>query len=467
MPRTRYLIAGWLVVAATFALLLTPSGAHAKSWESDEQNVILEIPEGAAAWDWLQYTSAWGKLGIVKGAKRELTKLKDGKPAEGHGALMHLAVRDAEDGMAVGSLAENDDVRAFLLKRFRGNEGDVETEEVTMGADGKFEHPAIVLRTKGKALNLKGKEAECEGILLATVARGKMVLMRLYAWPTEYDEEGLSVDINYMEGNALRLITAKEEKGKKGAPKKGPPPAEGEGEGGDGDGEDEGKEEVIEFRAQRWRMTKHPKVTREEITDDEAADFLVFKAAGNDQMGGYNFYIYAPPNTQYIDGVKAPPPNIIKWMTQDWWQNFDTNHPKGELATWKWPKKPQTKGAKTWLTVPYMEDEKNRKVVFKDGKKRPVEVSASDMIKKLKFVEKVKKNALGKKGKAGEAVRGCMEGKRPTGFPEPEVMLRFAFRNREHSYRVFVGFYGKGYLKWGEAVRATLESIEFGIKFKD
>lgn len=464
MSRNRLIVSAWLAFVAALAFLLGPQPATAKTWESDEQNVMLEIPEGGNPWDWLPYNSAWGKLGIVKGAKRELVKLKNDKPAEGHGALMHLAVQDAAEGMTVGSLAENDDVRGFLLKRFRGTEGDVETEEVTMGADGKFEHPAVVLRTKGKALNLDGKEATCEGILLATVARGKLVMMRLYAWPTEYDEEGLSVDINYMEGNALRLITAKEKKEAGEAP---PKKDAGEGPGEDGEGDYEGEEEVLEFRAQRWRMTKHKKIKRDEITDEEKTDYLVFKASDNDRMGGYNFYIYAPPNTQYIDGVKAPPPNILKWMTADWWQNFNNNHPKGELATWKWPKKPQTKGARTWLTIPYMEDEKNRKVVFKADKKRPVEVDASDMIKKLKFVEKVKKNNIGKKGKAGEAVRGCMSGKRPTGFPEPETMYRFAFRNREHSYRIFVGFYGRGYQKWGEPVRLTLESIEFGLKFKD
>ena len=462
MPRTRTLVTSWVALVAILTILLPQGTAQAKTWISDENNVTLELPDGGG-WDWLPFNQAWAKQGIIKAAKRQPAKLKGGAAAEGQGALMHLAIQDAEEGMTVESLAENDDVAAFLTKRFRGNEGDVETEQVTMGADDEFNHPAVVFRTKGKALNLKGKEAECEGILLATIARGKLVMMRLYAWPTEYDEEGLSVDINFMEGNALALITAKE--GKKKEAKKAPP-KEGEGEEGPGeDEEEEGEEEVLEFRAQRWRMTKHKKVKRLEISDEEKTDFLLFKAGDNDQMGGYNFYIYGPPNTQYIDGVKAPPPNIIKWITQDWWQNFDTNHPKGALATWKWPKKPATKGAKTWLTIPYLDDEKNRKVVFKEGKKRPVEVSASDMIKKLKFVEKVKSNAIGKKGKAGEAVRGAMEGKRPRGYNE--VMLRYAFRNREHSYRIFVGFYGKGYQKWGEALRATLESIEFGIKFKD
>ena len=464
MPRTHLVLAGWLAFAATLALLMPPSAAVAKTWSSDEQNVILEIPEGANPWTWLSHNPAWGKAGIVKAAKRELVKLKGGKPAGGLGALMHLAVRDAEEGVSVEDLADDDDVREFLLKRFKGSEGDVESEVTTMGADGKFDHPALVLRTKGKANDLKAKEGACEGILLATIARGKLIMMRLYAWPSEYDEEGLSVDINYMESNALSLITAKEKKTKKAAPKKAAP------EKGDGDDEpvDEGEEEYLEFRAQRWTMTKHKKIKRLEITDEEKTDFLVFKAADSDRMGSYAFYIYGPPNTQYIDGVQAPPPNLMRWIGPSWWQNFDNNHPKGELATWKWPKKPQTKGAKTFLTLPYMEEEKNRKVIFKAGKKRPVEVDASDMIKKLGFAQKVKKNNIGPKGKGGEAVRGSMVGKRPAGgFPGFETVYRFAFRNREHSYRIFVTFSGMAYKKWGEAIRLTLESIEFGKKFKD
>ncbi len=460
--RMRAIVAGWLALAAVLAFLVPPAPVLAKSWESDENNVILEIPDGGKAWEWLSFQSPWAKQGIVRGAQRTVKTLKNGKPAQGQGALMHLAVRDAKEGMTVADLAQNQDVRDFLLKRFRGTEGDVEAEEVTMGADGEFEHPAVALRTKGTSLNLQRKDAPCEGILLATLARGKLIMMRLYAWPTEYDDEGLSVDINYLEGNALQLITAKDKKSK-AAPKKAPPKEDED----DGKEEEEREDEVLEFRALGWRMVKDKKLEMQEIDEEERDFFLVFKASGSDRMGSYSMYIYAPPNSQFQDGQQLPPPDLMKWIGPSWWQNFDNNHPKGELATWKWPKKPETKGARTFLTVPYLDDEKNRKVVFKADKKRPAEASFGDM-KKMGFVEKPRRNNIGKRGKGTEAVRGCMEGKRPTGgFGGPEVMLRFAWRSPSHSYRVFVVFAGEAYKKWGPAVRKTLESIEFGIKFKD
>lgn len=467
MPRTRILLAGWLALFTALGCLLTPSSAQAKDreWVNEEQNVLVRLPTSVKTWDWLPHNPAWAKAGIIKGARRAVETLKNGKAADGHGALMHITVTNADKDMTVDGLAENSDVRDFLLKRFRGTEGDVEVDQITIEADGKFEQPALVLRTEGKALNLKRKEAPCKGILVATIARGKLAMMRLYAWTTEYDAEGLGVDIDLMEGEALGLLTAKEKKGKG---EQAPPKKPEDDDKDDEAKEEEGKEETLEFRAQRWRMTKHKKVTRVEITEEEKADYLVFKSAGSDRGGGYSFYIYAPPNARYIDGVQAPAPDLKSFMGPRWWQNFNNNHPKGELATYKWPKKPQTKGARTFLTLPYMEDEKNRQVVFDPDDKRPIEVDISDMIKKFKFVEKPRRGNVGAKGKVSEPLRGSMSGKRPTGgYTGFETVYRFAFRNREHSYRIFVVFYGMGYKKWGEAIRLTLESIEFGIKFKD
>ena len=100
--------------------------------------------------------------------------------------------------------------------------------------------------------------------------------------------------------------------------------------------------------------------------------------------------------------MKGAPPNLIKWIGESWWQDFTVNHPKGELATYKWPRKPDTKGAKTFITLPFVGNEKARKVVIKDGKKRVAEMSSSDM-RKAGFFEKVKKNSIGKRGKVSEA----------------------------------------------------------------
>jgi len=451
------------------ALLVAGSSASAKEWDSAKDNVIVAIPDAPAPWTWRAFNGQWAKAGIIKGAERVLTTLKrTGDPAHGQGGLMHLAVRPAGEDVTLASAADDEEIRAFLLKRFKGSEGEIEREEVTVDSGSNQDgHPAIVLRTKGKAANLKAKDGPCTGYLLVTLARGKLYLLRMYAFPTEDDDDGLVYDLDYMEANCLRLINTKA-KGAKRQPKAGgdADPKDADGGKGDGPAEEEREDEVIENHAQRWRITIDKKLLRLELTDDEKnIDFLELKCEEADRMGGYSFYVYAPPNTQYIDGVKTPPPNLMKWIGPDWWQNFTVNHPKGELATYKWPKKLATKGARTFLTMPYIGNEKARKVVFKEGKKRPVEMSASDM-RKAGFFEKVKRNNIGKKGKVSEAVRGVMQGKRPR-LPGQETIIRFAFRGRAHSYRVFVSLWGEAHKKWGEALRRTLESWEFGLKFKD
>ncbi len=450
---------GLLAAAVGFAGLLSTTTAHAKDWDSEKDNVIVSIPESPAPWEWLSYNAQWAKAGIIKGARRGLTKLKrTGKAADGHGALMHLAVRDAGE-MTLKEAAEDDKIRDFLLARLKGSEGPVKSEEITVDTGAGKAHPAIVLRTSGKAANLKSKEGLCTAYMVLAVTKGKLYLLRMYAFHAEHDDDGLIYDLDYMEANCLRLISTKESPKAKAAPKK----ADGDAKR-DGEKEEVREDETIENRAQGWRITIDGKLLRHETTDEDKDLFLELKCEDSDRMGGYSFYVYAPPTTQYIDGVKAPPPNLIKWIGADWWQNFTVNHPKGELATFKWPK-PETKGVKTFLTFPYLGEEKARKVVVKDGKKRAVEMSSSDM-RKAGFFEKVKKNNIGKKGKVSEAVRGVMQGKRPR-IPGMETVVRYAFRGRAHSYRIFVSLWGEAHKKWGPALRKTLESWEFGIKFKD
>ncbi len=447
-------------------LVLDPTPADAKEWDSPKDNVVLNIPDAPSPWEWLSYNDQWPKLGIIKGARRALTKLKrGGKPADGHGALMHLAVRKAAEGLTLQAAAEDADIRSFLLARFKGTEGEIESEEVTVeSGSSKDGHPGIVLRTTGKANNLKAKTVDCTGYLLISIARGKLYLLRMYAFPTPDDDDCLVLDLDGLEYNGMRLINTKEDKQAEGPPKKG---ADGDGEKKGEDEKEEAREdEVLENRAQRWRITIDKKLLRQEITDEEKKDFFMeLKLSDYDARGGYSLYVYAPPTIQYIDGVQGSPPNLIKWITSDWWQTFTVNHPKGDLSTYKWPRSPSTKGAKTFLTLPDMSDEKTKRVVIKDGKKRPIEVDAADMFKKLGFCEKVK-GQIGKKGKVSEAVRGVMSGVRPR-TPGEETIFRWAFRGRAHSYRVFVVLWGQGYMKWGDALRKTLESWEFGLKFKD
>jgi hypothetical protein len=131
------------------------------------------------------------------------------------------------------------------------------------------------------------------------------------------------------------------------------------------------------------------------------------------------------------------------------------------LATFKWPRKTKQP---TFLTFPDIGDEDNRVIMIKAGKKRPVEVDASDMIKKLRAVEKPKRNNIGKRGKGIEAIRGIMQGNRPR--YGVETVARYGWRTSTHSYRLFVSLYGQAHKKWGVPIRETLESFEFGVKYR-
>jgi len=470
LPRlARFVSLGLLgVVLVGAAAVLAPHAASAKDWDSEKDNVFVSIPESPAPWEWLDFTADWTKHGIVKGASRVLTRLKGSdKEPDGQGALMHLAVRDAPAGKTLEQVAADAEIRSFLLARFQGSEGDVQSEEVKVDSGSDPEgHPAIVLRATGKANNLKAKPGRlCTGYLLIALARGKLYLLRMYAFPAdEQDLDGLVYDLDFLEANCLRISNTKDEAAKEGPPKK-DEGAEEKKDDGAAD-EPERKDEVIENRAQRWRITIDKKLKPIEITDDERKDFLEIKCVDADQHGGYSFYVYAPPTIQYTDGVQGQPPDLVKWITSDWWADFVVNHPKGDLITYEWPRRPFTKGAKTFLTLPDFDDEKARRVVIADGKDRPIEVDAADMFKKLGFCEKVKDDQIGKKGKVSEAVRGIMSGRRPR-LPGFETIVRFAWRGRAHSYRVFVSFWGEAHKKWGEALRNTLESWEFGLKFKD
>ena len=90
-----------LSVAAVAALLF--GGAHLlgasrvahaddKQWDSEKDNVLVIVPGDSAAWSWLTPQPAWKKAGIVKGARRELEKLKSGEEPKGQGGLLHVGV---------------------------------------------------------------------------------------------------------------------------------------------------------------------------------------------------------------------------------------------------------------------------------------------------------------------------------------------------------------------------------------
>jgi len=442
--------------------LASTAEAKDKVWESEKDNVLLRIPDDSSStWEWLAFQPGWSKSHVVRGAERRLEKLKSGEPVTGQGAMLHLAILKIDEDQTLAQSAEDATVRAFLLKRF-GSTPELDTEESTVGSGTAPEkgHPCIILRAEGQAPNLRGNAGKCTGVLIITQHAGKLYLLRMYAFPTEIDEEVVCLDLDYMEGNAFELINTKAAT-KKGAP---PPPANGGGdENVDGEEDEAREDETIEFRDQKFRLTIDKRFKRSEISEEENAEFLAVKVEDSDARGSVLLYLYATPSTRYVDGVKQATPNIPDWMTKNWWTRFTTTHPDGDLFTWKFPSKPEGKNP-TFLTVPDMDNEKNKVGVITGKKKRPVEINQSDATKKLKFAEKPKKNKIGKKGKGGEAMRGVLEGNRPR--HGTETVLRYAWRSPTHSYRLFVIFGREGYKKWGKAVRKTLESFEFGLKFK-
>ncbi len=78
-------------------------------------------------------------------------------------------------------------------------------------------------------------------------------------------------------------------------------------------------------------------------------------------------------------------------------------------------------------------------------------------MKKMKFVQKVKQKYLGKKVKVIEPFRGILQGSRPR--RGKEIVLRFAWRSVNHSFRMFVLLGGDADVKFGKAIRRTLHSM--------
>lgn len=444
-----------LLAAGVLALALVPLAPRAaradKTWDSPAHNVQLDLPD---RWEWDADDPAFRKYHIVRSARWTLERLRGGKPAQGEGALLQLAVRDLAEAQDPATLAADPKVREFLTQRMTSH-GEIEGEETAIGVlnDEEARHPGWVLRTQGEASNLKGTKAACTGVLVVTRAKGKLYLLRMYAWPaSEYDDEGVKVELDFLEGRALTLLDVKEEGA--AAPK---PPDGGEGEGAEERPEEDLKEEVFDNLAQGWRLVKHKKLRSVPVEDGE--EDLVLKFEDADSHGGYQVLFYAILNGKIVDGVQQAPPDLRKWMTTDWWKYFHIQHEKGEIATWKWPRRT---ARKTFVTFPDFADEDGKVVIFEADEKREIDPKPSDM-EKWKAVEKPRVDNIGPRGKASEAMRGILIGNRggPIGV---ETVLRYAWRYRMHSYRLLVSVYGKAPLRWGDALRETLESLEFGIK---
>ncbi len=448
---SRFVCRASVVVCAVACMLPIAGDCHAREWDSTEHNCMLIIPDEPAQWEWLNYDPAWKSRNIIRGAKRTVEKLKNGSSGAGYGGLLHLAKRDAPEGMTLESAAADTNVRNYMLVRF-GNAASklsVEEEDVTILGD----HPAKCLRVSGKAKGPGGKKpVDCRGVLLITMAKGKLYLLRMYAWHTEADEEGIKNDLDTIEYEGLEILDTKEATKKDaGQPTK---PENGDKE--DDEKEDEDlKEEFIENEEQKWSITKHKLLREMKITKADRKRFVVLRFGHVDDHGWHQMELYAIPNSRVVNGQQAPPEDLRGRMTKDWYKKFLKNHPVGEIARYKWPKPSK----RTFITLPHYDRPDDRIVVF-DGKKkkRDPDASTGDVMKRLKVVEKVKRGFIGKRFKASEAFRGNMQGNRERAGME--WTSRFAWRTPKHSFRLIVSMTRDAYKKYGEPLRQTMESFE-------
>lgn len=424
--------------------LLAPRSAAAEDVYSKEGNFTLPLPRG---WVREQAKPTWERDGVLVGGKRVLEKLDDGKPAQGQGAQMHVSSVPAPEGKSLADLAADPAQREFLLRAYGKEDAwpPVKVDETTVkGEIGQA--PAVVLRAEGRSLNFAGNEDRCVGVLLLTVAKKRLVRVRMLAWTTPKDEEGLRFELDSIELEFM-LIDAQDEKPKEERPKDGPPGAEPEEPAADGDSAEE--KDVVNA-AQGWRVKK-PKKLKTATIDKAKYQYTEAMFEANDQYGSCNVMISVYPNGMIVDGRQAPDQDIRRWMTLSWWQSLTAEMPEGKLETYAWPKQ---KPNGTFLTLPDLE---TPELVFETPKKRPPEMDAGDMVKKWKLVQEAK-GRLGEQ-KVSEGYRGVVRGNVPR--LGPNIVLRFAFRTPKYTFMINVSIAREGAKRYAQPVRELLESLEF------
>ncbi len=435
------------VLCALTAVLI--GAAMAEILSSKTHNYSLETPTG---WTRVSPLPSWEKDGIVDGSKRLLEKLYDGKPAKGQAAQMHFSVVAAPEGKTLAELCADPVQREFVMRVFGAPTEwpAVETEETTIkGENGDAK--ALRLIAKGTSLNLQGEPGPCRALLLMSLVKKTLYRLRLVAWTTQHDDEGLGSDLDAIDIN-FQLLDVQEEKTKTprpGEPKGGVGPDGAEDpEAGPPEG-DAGEEKVVEDDLQGWRFVKPKRLATREI-DKETYPYVIAMLAANDRDGSVDVMLSAYPNGLIVNGQQAPDQDIRKWITTSWWQVLLANHPDGALETYDWP---AVRPTATFLTLPKFD---KPFMIAETPKKRDLEASAGDIEKKFRMVESVK-GRLGKE-KAGEAWRGVCKGNRPRlGI---EITLRYAWRTPKFTYMLNISLGRDALPRYGAAVEQFLGSFE-------
>lgn len=450
LRKTTLLLGAWLLLAAGSDF--RPQ-ADAAVFTSEEHNCEFKIPDtpAAAAWSWQPIDGGWAKYGIVKGAERRVSTLKNGQPASGQGAMAHLAVRDLPAEATLESVVADAATREFLRARFTQVEGDFKVGDNTL--EGGI--PTKILSLEGKATNFGGVESMCKGVMLICVHRARMYFLRMYAWPSDkYDQEGVVSDLDFMEMDGLRLLDTKE-----AAKPEAPPPSE-EGDGAVDEPPTTGKEERIELETHEIVLVKPARLDRLEEEEKEE-DKIILYLSGSHDDSSYHVVLYAYPAG---DGKTTRTTDPSELVGVGFYRSFLENHPGGAIYKFPFPKKPTAAKVKTFLLLPELTPEA-RKVVFDDKKKkRDPEASRSD-IEKLGFYESPKDKFVGAEFKSvGPTHRAVMSGNAER--YGDQTILKYGWQSTWGTFVLHVAFTRDGYEKWGNEVRALLESIRHPDKWE-
>jgi len=440
-------------LAVMLAMLLIPSpGAVARGdlYQSHDLNYEFETPAG---WVTLPKNDSWDDFGIVVGAIRQLETLKSDEPAKGQGGWVHLAVLDLPDGKTLQDMANDEETRGFLMKRFAKKASAWPEVEVVFDTYDSGQEIAI-LKADGETPNLQGKKGPTRGVMIVSIAKKKLYLLRMYAWHTEFDAEGLKDDLDMIELSFENLDLRPE-------PEKDPeserPPPEAEPE--DVPEGDEAEEKVFEDKLVGWKIVKPVGIkSRDDFDKDKYGDVVVW-FEDNDHVGSYQFIFYVVkrgrqnPDT----GLAIPDTNLRQWGIDPWWKSFDRSHPTGPVRTWQFPRKP-----KKILILPDWETEKE---IFSSPKRRPRKpgkVKSSDLMK-LKAVEKSKGERMGEE-KVNEGFRGVLGGNRERSGRE--VVVRYVWGTARLTCFISISFSRDAIMKWGEKIDQMLQSIEMTGRYR-
>lgn len=439
-----------IALGLLLAALLIPGSATVARGDlirDHDLNYEIETPPG---WDRLPKDDTWTDYGIVVGATRELATLKDdGSPGKGQGGLLHLAITDLPEGKTLEDMSKDEATRGFLMRRF--DKDPAKWPEIAVVRDEYGSGLEIfILTANGKAPNLKSKMGPVRAVMMIATAKKKLFKLRMYAWTTEFDAEGLKGDLDMVETQGFDILDLRPDAEK---PTEGErPPDEDEPE--EAPTGDEAEEKVFEDKLVGWKLVKPVGIKSRDDYDKEKFKDVVAWFEDNDHVGSYQimFYVIKRGRKNPETGLAMQDEGLRNWGLDRWWPSFDKYHPTGAVRSWAWPRK-----SKTFLALP---DWTKEREVFATPKKRPAKpgkVKSSELIKKYKVAEKVKGEKLGKE-KLIEAYRAMLGGNRERSGRE--AVIRYVWGTARLTCFITISLSRDAPMKWSDEIQTLLDSIE-------